>query len=112
MWAKILAECLRGTRSELAALAVEGGALALVGLRDAGLAAPAATLFTHSRGLRCEQGTLMDFCISNMPIQWVGQASCLPIPGLQAGRLHHIGADAHITYAEVNNFSAGDASAE
>ena len=47
----------------------------------------------------------MDFCISNVPIQWVGQASCLPIPGLQAGRLHHIGAAAHITYAEVSSAS-------
>ena len=44
----------------------------------------------------------IDFCTSNVPTHWVGQASCLPIPGLQAGRLHHIGADAHITYAEVN----------
>ena len=32
----------------------------------------------------------------------VGQASCLPIPDVQAGRLHHIGADSLITHAEVS----------
>jgi hypothetical protein len=39
-------------------------------------------------------------CISNATWREVGQASCLPIQALQAGRLHHTERPVCITYAE------------
>ena len=49
----------------------------------------------------------LGLCISNANRPQVGQASCLPISGLQAGRLHHIGNLSCITLAEVNSAARG-----